>query len=176
MWILRGRVVALARPLTTPGLGRVVTTVPYLCPASSLTRCNRRCRRLWCRLESTIDWLGVCLPHSFEQLSFLIGTHHHRPRFKIRVSRVFGQGSCRVNNACSPTDSYHPPGAKPTRRMHRLAPVRPVPWSLGNRLTRRRVEPSRVLWIGRLPKGISQAALTDPWSRLGYVVEVCTCT
>ncbi|KAH9976887.1 hypothetical protein BGW80DRAFT_885458 [Lactifluus volemus] len=33
-------------------------------------------------------------------------------------------------------------------------------------------EPSRVLWIGRLPNNISHIALTNFWSRLGCVVEV----
>jgi hypothetical protein len=32
--------------------------------------------------------------------------------------------------------------------------------------------PSRVLWIGALPRSISQTALTNFWSRLGCVVEV----
>jgi hypothetical protein len=36
-------------------------------------------------------------------------------------------------------------------------------------------EPSRVLWIGRLPTNISQEALTNFWSRLGCVVEVRAC-
>ena len=76
------------------------------------------------------------------------------------------------------TNGFLSPSGGETYGSNALAPVWPVPWSLGNRLTRRRVlvEPSRVLRIGRLPKGISQAALTDPWSRLGYLVEVCTCT
>lgn len=33
-------------------------------------------------------------------------------------------------------------------------------------------EPSRVLWIGRLPSNVSREALTNFWSRLGCVVEV----
>ncbi|KAI9461900.1 hypothetical protein BJY52DRAFT_163912 [Lactarius psammicola] len=33
-------------------------------------------------------------------------------------------------------------------------------------------EPSRVLWIGRLPSSVSREALTNFWSRLGCVVEV----
>ena len=37
-------------------------------------------------------------------------------------------------------------------------------------------EPSRVLWIGRLPTNISRTALTNFWSRLGCVVEVRTST
>ena len=37
-------------------------------------------------------------------------------------------------------------------------------------------EPSRVLWIGRLPNDISHATLTNFWSRLGCVVEVRPCT
>jgi hypothetical protein len=37
-------------------------------------------------------------------------------------------------------------------------------------------EPSRVLWIGRLPTNISRTALTNFWSRLGCVVEVRPCT
>ena len=35
--------------------------------------------------------------------------------------------------------------------------------------------PSRVLWIGRLPANISQTALTNFWSRLGCVVDVRLC-
>jgi hypothetical protein len=37
-------------------------------------------------------------------------------------------------------------------------------------------EPSRVIWIGRLPTNISREALTNFWSRLGCVVEVRTST
>jgi hypothetical protein len=33
-------------------------------------------------------------------------------------------------------------------------------------------EPSRVLWIGRLPYNIDPEALTNFWSRLGCVIEV----
>ncbi|KAF8257906.1 hypothetical protein EI94DRAFT_1219986 [Lactarius quietus] len=33
-------------------------------------------------------------------------------------------------------------------------------------------EPSRVLWVGRLPSSVSSEALTNFWSRLGCVVEV----
>jgi hypothetical protein len=33
-------------------------------------------------------------------------------------------------------------------------------------------EPSRVVWIGRLPYNVDQDALTNFWSRLGCVVEV----
>jgi len=36
-------------------------------------------------------------------------------------------------------------------------------------------EPSRVLWVGRLPHGIPREALTNFWSRLGCVVEVRSC-
>ncbi len=36
-------------------------------------------------------------------------------------------------------------------------------------------EPSRVLWVGRLPIDISRNVLTNFWSRLGCVVEVRTC-
>jgi hypothetical protein len=36
-------------------------------------------------------------------------------------------------------------------------------------------EPSRVLWVGRLPMDISREVLTNFWSRLGCVVEVRTC-
>jgi hypothetical protein len=37
-------------------------------------------------------------------------------------------------------------------------------------------EPSRVLWIGRLPSNIDRGALINFWSRLGCVVEVRTST
>jgi hypothetical protein len=37
-------------------------------------------------------------------------------------------------------------------------------------------EPSRVLWIGRLPSSVSREALTHFWSRLGCVVEVRACS
>jgi len=37
-------------------------------------------------------------------------------------------------------------------------------------------EPSRVLWIGRLPSAVSREALTNFWSRLGCVVEVRPCS
>jgi hypothetical protein len=37
-------------------------------------------------------------------------------------------------------------------------------------------EPSRVLWIGRLPWNMDRAPLTNFWSRLGCVVEVRTST
>lgn len=37
-------------------------------------------------------------------------------------------------------------------------------------------EPSRVLWIGRLPTNMSREALTNFWSRLGCVVEVRACS
>jgi hypothetical protein len=37
-------------------------------------------------------------------------------------------------------------------------------------------EPSRVIWIGRLPLNISREALANFWSRLGCVVDVRTCT
>jgi hypothetical protein len=37
-------------------------------------------------------------------------------------------------------------------------------------------EPSRVIWVGRLPTSIPREALTNFWSRLGCVVEVRTCT
>lgn len=33
-------------------------------------------------------------------------------------------------------------------------------------------DPSRVVWIGGLPYGISPSALTNFWSRLGCVVDV----
>lgn len=36
-------------------------------------------------------------------------------------------------------------------------------------------EPSRVLWIGRLPHDISRKSLENFWSRLGCVVEVRVC-
>ena len=37
-------------------------------------------------------------------------------------------------------------------------------------------EPSRVLWIGRLPTNMTKEALTNFWSRLGCVVEVRACS
>lgn len=37
-------------------------------------------------------------------------------------------------------------------------------------------EPSRVLWIGRLPHNVSREALSNFWSRLGCVVEVRACS
>ena len=37
-------------------------------------------------------------------------------------------------------------------------------------------EPTRVLWVGRLPTDISPTALTNFWSRLGCVVDLRTCT
>jgi hypothetical protein len=37
-------------------------------------------------------------------------------------------------------------------------------------------EPSRVLWIGRLPYKVNPDALTNFWSRLGCVVEVRSST
>ena len=70
-------------------------------------------------------------------------SHHYRPWFKTHIFCVFEQGSCRANNVCAPTDSYHPRG----RSLHiERTDKRPytclpgpwgTPWSLGNRLTRR---------------------------------------
>lgn len=37
-------------------------------------------------------------------------------------------------------------------------------------------EPSRVIWIGRLPLNMSPKALANFWTRLGCVVDVRTCT
>jgi hypothetical protein len=64
IWIMRRGAVAIA-PLLTPGIGKVKTTEPSLCPTFHLTRRIGNFRRHWRHLESTSDWRCVrSLPSS----------------------------------------------------------------------------------------------------------------
>ena len=78
--------------LLTPGLGRVVTTLLYLCPNFPLTGTVQGTGAIW-----NVRYVPLSLPYTLEQLSFLneilIG-----PDSKKRVFRVFVQGSCRANS------------------------------------------------------------------------------
>ena len=98
VWVLRGGRAAFALLLLlrrTPGMGRVAETELYLCLVSPLVRRRGNWRRYWGSLESTSGWSCVCNSFALHVLRFAEQTcRHHRPRFKIRVFRVFERASC----------------------------------------------------------------------------------
>ena len=204
VWVLRGGRAAFALLLLlrrTPGMGRVAETELYLCLVSPLVRRRGNWRRYWGSLESTSGWSCVCSSFAFKfcvllsrlvviigpdsKYAFFVYSSEHRAEEVLRVhhripitvrgrslrierteNRPYSLSSASMG---SPLEIGKPLDAATSNaiveELRRTVPK----WRGSN-------EPSRVIWIGRLPTNITRKALTNFWSRLGCVVEVRTST